>query len=96
MTPNQALSKYLMASYLYYIRFQSVIPDHEYDHLARFLLEHWDAVEHQHKYLVLPEDLQAGTLFGLSDEKYPLMVKGAAEMWLRDVAEKEAREIVTG
>jgi hypothetical protein len=28
--------------------------------------------------------LKAGTLFGLRDEDYPLIVKAAADMWLRE------------
>lgn len=93
-SPKEALSKYLMASYLYYIRYQSVMPDVEYDELSKYLMEHWDTFEHMHKHLVTQEDLQAGTLFALADGDYPLIVKGAAEMWLRDVADKEAGEIV--
>ena len=84
MNPKKALQKYLMASYLYYIRYQSVMPDSEYDELAKYLLEHWDTFEHLHKHLVTPEDLKAGTLFRLRDEDYPLIVKGAADMWVRD------------
>jgi len=84
MKPKQALQKYLMASYLYYIRYQSVMPDSEYDEMAKVLLEQWDMFEHQHKHLVTPEDLKAGTLFRLRDEDYPLIVKCAADMWLRE------------
>lgn len=84
LTPNQCLQKFLMCSYLYYIRFISVIDDHEFDSLTQKLLKAFDEVEHQHKYLVTEEDLKAGTLYGLRQEDYPMMVKQAAEIWARD------------
>ena len=87
---KKALQKYLMASYLYYIRYQSVMPDAEYDQLAKDLLEGYDDFEHQHKHLVSKEDLKAGTLFALKEDHYPTMVKAAADIWLRSVeADKE-------
>jgi len=84
---KKSLQKYLMASYLYYIRYQSVMPDAEYDQLAKDLLEGWNNFKHQHKHLVSKEDLKAGTLFALKDDDYPLMVKAAADLWLRSVEE---------
>ena len=79
---RQMLQKYLMASYCYYLRYQSVMPDSEYDAMAKTLLKHWDEFQHQHKHLVDKEDLAAGTLFKMKFEDYPLMVIAAAEMWL--------------
>lgn len=77
------MSAFLMASYLYYIRFQSVITDPEYDMLTQVLLENWNNFEHMHKHLATREDLKAGTLYALGEDKYPLIVKGAADLWLR-------------
>lgn len=90
---GKAIAKYLMASYAYYILNQSVMPDTEYDQLARFLLEHYDEFEHQHKYLVTKEDLQAGTLFTLKDEDYPMMVKGGVTYWLEAQEEENQAKI---
>lgn len=84
LTPNQCLQAYLMASYLYYIRFTSVIEDTEYDKLAKRLLKDFDKVEHQHKYLVTEDDLRAGTLYSLKDSDYPTMIRMASEMWARE------------
>lgn len=81
-TPQKALQKYLMASYVYYILDQNVMPDMEYDELARYLLEHYDEFEHQHKHLVTKEDLSAGTLFALKEEDYPRMVVGGVAYWI--------------
>ena len=71
------LQRYLVASYGYYILGVSVMDDCEYDQLARTLLERWDDFEHMHKHLVTRGDLEAGTLYRLSEDKYPGMVKGA-------------------
>jgi len=77
-------SVFMMSSYLYYIRFMPILYDREYDMIASELLSKWDDFDHMHKHLVTKEDLSAGTLFSLSDEDYPNIVKGAADMWLRE------------
>jgi len=87
MNPRSALQKYLMASYAYYIRYASVMPDAEYDMLAKVLRTAWPYFDHQHKHLVTLEDLNAGTLFRLKEEDYPMIVKQAAEMWIRKTEE---------
>jgi len=76
------LQKFLMASYAYYIKDYSLMTDSEYDHLSRGLMENWDKFNHQHKHLVTPGDLKAGTLFSLNKDNYPLMVIAAAESWI--------------
>lgn len=82
---KKSLQKYLMASHLYYIRYQSVMPDFEYDQLAKDLLKGYDDFEHQHKHLVSKDDLRAGTLYAISEEQYPKMVRAAADIWVRAV-----------
>lgn len=79
---QKLLQKYLMASYLYYVKFVSVMPDEEYDQLGKLLLKYWHEFDHQHKYLVSEADLEAATLYSLREEDYPKMVKGAALLWL--------------
>lgn len=81
---KRTLHKFLMASYLYYHRYESVVPDTEYDQMARDLLGGWDNFEHQHKHLLSKESLAAGTLFNLREEDYPGMVVGGALLWLND------------
>lgn len=93
MNPRHALQKYLMASYAYYIRYVSVMPDAEYDQLAKTLRVAWPYFEHQHKHLVTLEDLNAGTLFGLNEDDYPMIVKQAAEMW---ITEREGSKTYAG
>ncbi len=79
---GKLLQKYLMASYAYYILHKSPMPDEEYDQVAKLLLKYWDEFEHQHKYLITKEDLEAGTLYHLRANDYPRMVIGGVECWL--------------
>jgi hypothetical protein len=72
-----------MASYLYYMRYNSIINDHEFDAIAVRLRDNWDSVTHPHKTLVSIGNLRAGSLFDFALEDYPLIVRGAAEDWLR-------------
>lgn len=80
---NLKLQHFLMASFLYYCKDISILQDTEYDALAKELLANWDDFDHQHKYLVTKEDLLAGSLYNLREEKYPLMVVSSAWTWLR-------------
>lgn len=82
---RKLLQKYLMASYIYYVLNKSVMPDEEYDKIAQLLLKYWDQFEHQHKHLLTKDDLGATTLYALRAEDYPLMVRGGADRWLREM-----------
>lgn len=79
---DDRIKQYLIHSYLYYILIESVIPDGEYDLLARGLLEDWDTIEHKYKHLVRKTDLRCGTLFNLSEDKYPDEIKTEARLLL--------------
>jgi len=84
---NQCLSIFMIASYLYYIRFHSIITDHEFDEISQKLLHNWDDVTHVHKHLVSVDDLRAGSLFNFGEDDYPLIVRGSADMWVREAEE---------
>ena len=71
------IAKYLMCSYAYYIEDDPLVSDEEFDQLAQFILENYDAIDHPHKSLVTISDLEAGTYLG----NYPAMVKGAVRSW---------------
>lgn len=72
------LQWYLMASYLYYIKDLSLMPDAVYDALAKRIHSEYDLFIHRHKYLVTKADLEAGTLFGLHELDYPKQIRSAA------------------
>lgn len=74
---NMLVPWYLMASYGYYIRDASLLPDSTFDALCEQMLDEWPKLTHMHKHLVDPAWLSAGTCF-LTDEQYPLMCKSAA------------------
>lgn len=66
-----------MCSYAYYVEDNPLITDDEFDNLAKWLLENWDDVDHQHKSYITRNDLVAGTFLG----KYPSMVPGAVRSY---------------
>lgn len=81
---KRSLQRFLMASYLYYHEITSIMDDTEYDKLARYLLDNWDAwQDHQHAYLVTKDDLRAGTLYAIGRDDYPQMVVQASQLWAR-------------
>ena len=73
------LSMYLMAAYAYYVEDDPIMSDWHFDMLAKYLLENYDTIEHQHKHLVTKDDLRAGTYLG----EYPLIVRGALNVYRR-------------
>ena len=70
--PNSLLSWFLMASYAYYELGDSIMPDEEFDKLARSLQEQWNEVDHPHKYLVTETHLSGTTGY---DIEFPTVVK---------------------
>lgn len=71
------IAKYLMCSYAYYVEDDPIVPDYEFDELAKFILENYDAIDHPHKKHVSKEDLAAGTFLG----EYPTMIEGAVRTY---------------
>lgn len=76
------IAKYLMCAYAYYVEDRPLISDHEFDELAQYILANYDQIEHQHKYLVTKDDLEAGTYLGV----YPERVKGAVRSYRNEIA----------
>ena len=75
---EQLVPHFLMHSYLYYIRLQSIITDAEYDKLCKRLSDEWEGVTHHHKHLIDREALRAGTGFYLKETDYPLISRCTA------------------
>ena len=90
---NTLISWYMMASYVYYIEHgEPIISDGLYDNLAQLIKEYWDELEHKHKYLITVEDLDAGTLYGVTN--YPQHVIGAiSQLRYRDSKKRKKRKI---
>jgi hypothetical protein len=76
---KNALSWFLIASYCYYCRYESILSDEVYDKMALYLLNNYDEIDHMHKHLVTKDMLQAGTAYNLRMEDYPLRVRVIGE-----------------
>lgn len=81
LSANRLLTIYLMASYLYYERHISAIPDTCFDGVCKQLLFRFKEVDHQHGYLLDKDALRAGTGYHIRETDYPIMVKQAAHHW---------------
>jgi NAD-dependent DNA ligase len=76
--PNAIVPWWLMASYLYYRRGESLLSDGYFDQLCRDLIANWDAIEHRHKHLIDREQLDAGTGYYLASADYPTIIRHGA------------------
>lgn len=81
MSGNRMVALYLMSSYLYYQHNLHVFSDAVFDKLCVSLLKERAQLTHPHAHLITNEDLDAGTGFSISEDKYPLIVKHAAMQW---------------
>jgi NAD-dependent DNA ligase len=87
---NSLTGQYLIHSYLYYRLYQSIIPDDLFDKICVLLERYYDSIQHQHKHLISPESLRAGTGFNLGYNDYPLVVQSIADQIMSN---KEFREM---
>jgi len=78
------IAKYLMCAYAYYVEDKPLVADHEFDSLAKHILENYDTIEHRHKHLITKEDLEAGSYLG----EYPSIVKGAVRAYRIEMKEE--------
>jgi len=82
VSPNRLISYYMMSSYLYYQKDQSVLSDPDFDDMCKRILSEWKSITHQHKCRVSRKALEAGT--GYSIKRYPTIVMSAAERWYEE------------
>ena len=82
--PASIIAWILMASYLYYHRYDSIFEDVDFDKMMSYTLKHYDNLEHKYKSLVTKDDLQAGSLFALPVDKYPMGIVRLAEHYSRE------------
>lgn len=81
---NTVISWMLAASYAYYIMDRPILSDSVFDGMMKWALNNWDSLEHPHKYLITKEDLENGSLFGISLLEYPNIVKNSVEVMLSE------------
>lgn len=72
-TTNAVVGWLLMASYIYYIEHSrwNLLSDQQFDKACRWLLNHYDQVQHQYKHLLPRDALAAGTAYHLAAKDYP-------------------------
>lgn len=76
---NKLISEYLINSYIYYEKGESIIQDSEYDEICIELLERFEEIEtcsHPHKQLIDKNSLEATTGYDLVG-LFPLIVQTA-------------------
>ena len=74
------VTTYLVCSYLYYIQYEDTpLTDFEFDTLCQELLNEFDTLEHEFKYLLEKESLKAGTAYQIGDRDYPPEIKRLAK-----------------
>jgi hypothetical protein len=79
---NMLIPWYLMASYLYYHKDESLLSDPVFDQIAKRIMEEWDQITHWHRDVVNRDDLSAGTCL-LTAGEFPLRTRYAAELALK-------------
>lgn len=94
--PNTLVPWYLMTSYLYYHRGESVISDALFDEICERLKLAIPELTHPHKDLIDLEALDAGTGFHLAEDDYPQMVKFSALNVLRKLQTGQKLETPDG
>lgn len=72
----RAVHWYLVCSYGYYHHDESLVSDHAFDLLAKFLWARYSELKDNHTKLISREELAAGTLL-LAREDYPGICVGA-------------------
>lgn len=84
-SPNTLISWILICSYCYYQKDSTIVSDETFDKLCKECLDKYHDLRHAHKHLVSKQDLQAGTLFTLKHNDYPLIVQCCAGQMLEQV-----------
>ena len=81
ITHDQAVSWYLISSYLYYQMDKCIITDEEFDGICKIILKRWEEIKHHHKDLIDKDALDTGSGFYL--RIFPLIVVSTAGGLLR-------------
>lgn len=82
---NTCISFWMLSSYAYYCRYDSIMSDTAFDKMSKFMLDNYDSLEHNHKHLITKGMLVAGSGYNLKAEDYPLIVKVTAESFIKNL-----------
>lgn len=81
--PNLAVSWWLISSYAYYMRDETLISDEFFDYLTLLIKENYEQITHENKDLITPERIACGSAFDL--RIYPTRVMVCAEQLITQV-----------
>lgn len=84
---NSCFSFWLVSSYCYYIRHESLMSDSAFDKMSKWMLDNYETLEHNHKHLITKEMLEAGSGYNLNENDYPFIVKVTAEIFIKNLYE---------
>ena len=74
MHSNALVSWFMIGSYAYYHLDVNVMSDYDFDFLVQRLKEEWKNIDHPHKSLITPTNLESGSGY---DIDFPSIVRGA-------------------
>lgn len=77
--PRMVFNYILIASYAYYIRYESIFEDSSFDKICSYALIEYDNIDSPYKHLVTRDALQAGSCYHLKYEDYPDKIVYIAE-----------------
>lgn len=72
---------FLMTSYVYYHKFDNLIPDEVFDYLCKSMINDIHLIEDS---LISSDDLKAGTGYAIKYDQYPVRAIVGADMWMRE------------
>lgn len=69
--PSSCIAWYLLSSYAYYVKDESLLSDPVFDKMCLYILTNWDILEHKLKDFVPKESLSAGTGYNIAFSSFP-------------------------
>lgn len=84
---NSCISFWLVASFCYYIKNESILKDETFDKMSKWMLDNWESLEHTNKELITKDALAMGTGAFIKEADYPTRIKVTADMFIRGMYE---------
>jgi hypothetical protein len=84
INPASTFSWFLICSYAYYQRYESLLGDSTFDKMCEYMLKNYDTLEHVNKDLVTKDMLSAGSGYNLRESDYPLRVQVISDELIRE------------
>lgn len=82
---NTCISWFLLASYCYYLKDESILSDEVFDKMCKWMLDNHQHLEHEHKHLITKEMLGTGSGHSLKEVDYPNRVRYSAPVLIKQM-----------